>query len=311
MRQFKNWVGVWLRGVAMGAADVVPGVSGGTVAFITGIYEELLNSVRKINPAALPILLKQGIKPFWQHINGTFLLVLVLGILTSIALLASGIVYLLETHPVLIWSFFFGLILSSAVWMLGQVKQWQSSYFFALVCGAVFAYLLTVISPAQAIVTPLTVFLAGSVAICAMILPGISGSFLLLLMGMYAPVLTAIKSVDLVLIGSFVAGCAVGLLSFSHLLSWMFKRAHDFTVVVLTGFMLGSLNKVWPWKFTVSYRINSHGEQVPMVQENILPMSYQNLTGFEPLVWQAILLALLGAVLVYGVERLISNEHRE
>lgn len=303
MKQLKHLLGIWVRGVAMGAADVVPGVSGGTVAFITGIYEELLNSIKNLTPMALTILFKKGVKPFWAHINGNFLIALLLGILTSIALLARGIVYLLDNQPVLIWSFFFGLILSSAVWMLGQVKHWQSGYVMALLAGAGVAYVLTVISPAQALVTPLTVFLAGSVAICAMILPGISGSFLLLLMGMYSPVLTAIKSADVVLIGSFLGGCAVGILCFSHVLSWLFKRAHDLTIVVLIGFMVGSLNKVWPWKYTVSYRINSHGEQVPMMQDNILPMSYEHLSGLDPMIVPAVLLALLGVGVVFGIER--------
>ncbi len=307
MGRMKRLAGVWVRGIAMGAADVVPGVSGGTVAFITGIYETLLNSIKNINPFALKILFKQGAGAFWRHINGTFLLVLLAGILTSIAVLSRAIIYLLEVHPVLIWSFFFGLILSSAVWMLKQIGQWNINYLMALGIGIAVSYTLTIIAPAEALVTPLTVFMAGSIAICAMILPGISGSFLLLLMGMYAPVLNAIKTLDFLLIGSFLGGCVVGLLSFSHLLSWMFKRAHDLTIVVLTGFMLGSLNKVWPWKYTVSYRINSHGEQVPVMQDNILPMSYQHLSGFDPMIWQAVLLAAIGALLVLGIERMMTK----
>lgn len=308
MRQLRSWLGIWLRGVAMGAADVVPGVSGGTIAFISGIYEELLDSIRKINPTAVKILFKHGVKPCWEYINGTFLLVLLLGIVTSLASLSRLIVYLLDNHPVLIWSFFFGLIFSSALWMLGQVRRWQVNYVPVLLSGVVIAYLLTVVAPAQALVNPLTVFLAGSVAICAMILPGISGSFILLLIGMYAPVLTAVKGLDVSILGVFMAGCLFGLLTFSHLLSWMFRRAHDLTIVMLTGFMLGSLNKVWPWKYTVTYRIDSHGEKVPMMQDNILPGSYHNLTGGDPLVWQAILLAVVGAALVYGVERLIAKD---
>lgn len=308
MRGLKDWVGVWLRGVCMGAADVVPGVSGGTIAFISGIYEELLDSIRRINPKAIGILLKQGPLAAWQHINGTFLLVLVLGIGTSFLSLSRLIVYLLHNQPVMIWSFFFGLILGSALWMLAQVRQWGTSQLFSLLCGLVAAYLLTVIAPAEAVVTPVTVLLAGSVAICAMILPGISGSFILLLMGMYAPVLGAIKNFEWVLLGSFALGCVIGLLTFSHLLSWMFRRAHDLTVALLTGFMLGSLNKVWPWKYTLSYRINSHGEQVPLMQDNILPTSYQSLTGAEPLLWQALLLAIIGGALVYSLERFLNSK---
>ena len=145
-------------------------------------------------------------------------------------------------------------------------------------------------------------FLAGALAICAMILPGISGSFILLLLGMYAPIMGAIKGFELDILALFLAGCLIGLLSFSHLLSWMFRHFHDITVALLTGFMLGSLNKVWPWKFTTSYRINSHGEQVPLVQDNVLPLNYQALTGEEPFLWLAILLMMVGGLLVYILE---------
>ncbi len=302
MRQLKDWFYIWLRGVAMGAADAVPGVSGGTVAFITGIYEELIDSIRSITPAAAGLLFREGPRAFWAHINGTFLLVLMVGVLGSLLTLARLAVYLLENYPAMLWAFFFGLILSSAVWMLGQIRQWSSVTSLLLAVGAIVALALTLMTPVQAEVTSLSVFIAGGIAICAMILPGISGSFILLLMGMYAPIMGAVKGLEFDIIGLFLAGCVLGLLSFSHLLSWLFHHYHDQTVALLTGFMLGSLNKVWPWKYTTAYRINSHGDQVPLVQDNVLPGSYQALTGHEPYLVMAVLLMIAGAALVYILE---------
>ncbi len=286
----------------MGAADAVPGVSGGTVAFITGIYEELIESVRSINPKAIGVLFKSGPKAFWSHINGNFLLVLLFGILGSLLTLARLAIYMLETYPTMLWAFFFGLIVSSSVWMMSQVKQWDYNKVLILVFGGAVALMLTLVAPVQAEINSLSVFLAGCIAICAMILPGISGSFILLLMGMYVPIMGAIKGFELDILGLFMGGCVVGLLSFSHVLSWMFRHYHDLTVALLTGFMLGSLNKVWPWKYTTSYRINSHGDQVPLIQDNVLPANYQALTGEEPYLLLALLLMMIGAGLVYILE---------
>ncbi|MEH6626318.1 MAG: DUF368 domain-containing protein [Motiliproteus sp.] len=302
MRQVKDWVYLWLRGVVMGAADAVPGVSGGTVAFITGIYEELIESIRSINLTALRVLFKSGPKAFWGHINGNFLLVLLFGILGSLLTVARLVIYLLDTYPAMLWAFFFGLIVSSSLWMMAQVKQWDYSKVLMLVFGAAVALMLTLLVPVQAEISGLSVFLAGCIAICAMILPGISGSFILLLMGMYAPIMGAIKGFQLDILGLFLAGCVVGLLSFSHLLSWMFRHYHDLTMALLTGFMLGSLNKVWPWKYTTSYRINSHGDPIPLIQDNVLPLNYQALTGQEPYLLLAVLLMIIGASLVYILE---------
>lgn len=299
----RDWFFLFLRGVAMGAADAVPGVSGGTVAFISGIYEELVDSIRRITPQAAVILFKQGPVAFWQHINGTFLVVLIGGILASLASFARLAIYLLNNHPAMLWAFFFGLIVSSSVWMIRQVPRWDAGKIAVLWVGAAVAFTLTLVTPVEAEMTYLTIFLAGSIAICAMILPGISGSFILLLMGMYAPIMGAIKSFDLSIIGLFLGGCVIGLLSFSHLLGWMFRRFHDLTLALLTGFMLGSLNKVWPWKFTTAYRINSHGESVPLVQENVMPGSYQALTGDDPYLLLAVMLMLFGAALVYILEK--------
>lgn len=302
-RSARDWLMLFGKGVAMGAADAVPGVSGGTVAFISGIYEELIDSIRRITPSALPLIWQQGPSVFWQHINGTFLLVLLSGILGSLATLARLAIYLLEQHPTMLWAFFFGLIISSSLWMLGQIKQWNSRRVVALWLGATLSYLVTVLTPIETSTTSMTVFLAGSVAICAMILPGISGSFILLLLGLYGPIMSAIKGFDLQILMLFLAGCAAGLLSFSHLLAWMFRRYHDLTLALLTGVMIGSLNKIWPWKYTTHYRIDSKGDSVPLLQDNVLPADYSALTGHDPLLWGAIGLMLLGGLLVYMLER--------
>lgn len=301
-RTLRDWMFLFLKGMTMGAADAVPGVSGGTVAFITGIYEELLNSIRSITPAALMVLFRQGPAAFWRQINGTFLLVLLSGILLSLASVARLAVYLLEHHPALLWAFFFGLILASSVWMIRQIEGWNPRLLLAMLVGVMLAFKLTLITPAQMELTSITVFLAGAIAICAMILPGISGSFILLLLGMYAPIMGAIKELDLAVLGLFLAGCTIGLLSFSHLLSWMFRHYRHLTMALLTGFMIGSLNRVWPWKYTTSYRINSRGEPVPLQQDNILPANYEALTGQDSLLWGALALMLLGGLLVYILE---------
>ena len=302
-RGLGDWLALFGKGAAMGAADAIPGVSGGTIAFISGIYEELLRSIRRIRPQALGLLFSQGPVAFWRYINGTFLLVLLSGILLSLATFARLALFLLDQYPTLLWAFFFGLIVSSSVWMLGQVQRWNSQRVVALWLGAALSFVVTVLTPVEAQMTPLTVFGAGSVAICAMILPGISGSFILLLLGLYTPIMGAIKSFELSTLGLFMGGCVVGLLSFSHLLGWMFKHYRDLTLALLTGVMLGSLNKIWPWKYTTHYRINSHGDSVPLVQDNVLPGSYQALTGQEPFILGAVALMLLGAVAVYMLER--------
>ena len=299
----RDWLTIFFKGTAMGAADAIPGVSGGIVAFISGIYEELLDSIRKITPQALTRVWRQSPRAFWQHINGTFLLVLLSGIIISLASVARLAIYLLHQYPTLLWAFFFGLIVSSSIWMLTQVRRWDSRMIAAVWIGASLSYIVTVLAPVEAPISTWTVFGAGCIAICAMILPGISGSFILLLLGLYSPIMGAIKEFDLQILGLFMAGCATGLLSFSHLLAWMFRHYHDLTLALLTGVMLGSLNKVWPWKYTTHYRINSHGDSVPLLQDNVLPASYQALTGQQTYLLGALLLMLLGAVVVYMLER--------
>lgn len=286
----------------MGAADVVPGVSGGTVAFITGIYEELLTSIKSVNITALKLFSRQGPKAAWQHINGNFLVVLALGILTSIFSLARIISGLLEQQPLLVWSFFFGLILASSVHMARQLKVWNLQVVVAVLLGVVVAWGLAELKPAELPPAPLWVFLSGAIAICAMILPGISGSFILLLLGMYAHILAAVKQLDLLILACFAAGCGIGLLSFANLLSWLFKRFHDLTLSLLTGFLMGSLYLVWPWKHTLSTYQNSKGEQMALVRENVLPGGFLELTGVDPQTLMCLALALGGLLAVLFLE---------
>ncbi|MAG66575.1 MULTISPECIES: DUF368 domain-containing protein [Pseudomonadaceae] len=298
----KEYLLIFLRGVAMGAADVVPGVSGGTIAFISGIYDRLLAAIAACTPDKLIWLLRGRIAETWRAVDGAFLATLLAGILCSIASLARLITYLLEHHGVLLWSFFFGLILVSVYLVGREISRWNAWTLLAAVAGALFAYVITVASPLALSVTPLNVFLGGCIAICAMILPGISGSFILLLLGLYSGVLHAVKTADLGLLGLFALGCVVGLLSFSRLLSWLLSHARNVTLAFLTGLLVGSLNKVWPWKQTLTWRTNSHGEQVPLTEANLLPQHYSQLTG-EASLWQAgLALMVLGVVLVLLLE---------
>lgn len=286
----------------MGAADVVPGVSGGTVAFITGIYEELLNSIKSINPKALVILFKQGPAACWQSINGNFLLALMLGILTSILALARLVSFLLDKHPLLLWSFFFGLIAASSLHMLKQIKQWQIGTLLMLLLGFIVAYAIGELKPSELAADLPLVFLSGCIAICAMILPGISGSFILVLLGMYGHILGAVKDFNWLLLATFALGCGTGLLSFSHLLSWLFSRFHDLTLALLTGFLLGSLSLVWPWKHTLSYYENSKGISLALQQENVLPATFERLSGASPDTLFCVILMVFGLLVVFSLE---------
>ncbi|MCT7358312.1 DUF368 domain-containing protein [Thalassolituus pacificus] len=287
---------LFLKGIAMGAADVVPGVSGGTIAFVTGIYTELLDSIKSINLHALKTLFKEGPRAFWQSINGTFLLVLGSGILLALLSLARGIHYLLMNYPVWLWAFFFGLILASC-WHIGkEIKRRGLPQLALLAAGAIVAGFISTASPTSVTATPLIILLAGSIAICAMILPGISGSFILLLMGLYEPVLGAVKQLDIQLLGTFAVGALIGLMAFSRLLSWLLHHYKDAMFALLTGFMAGSLLKVWPWKETLSSRLNSQGVEVPFIQSNVLPDSDISLL-------LALVLMAAGALLVLGLER--------
>jgi putative membrane protein len=307
-RKFIDYLLISLKGIGMGAADVVPGVSGGTIAFISGIYEELLNSIKSVNFKAVKILFKGGIKEFWNAINGNFLTALLLGIAISILSLARAILYLLENFPIHVWAFFFGLILASALIIAADIKKWTPGVLIAIFVGTSIAYIVTVISPAETPTSSWSIFLTGMVAICAMILPGISGSFILLLMGKYEFILSALKDLNITVIAIFCAGCVAGLLGFSHLLSWMFTKYRDLTIGMLAGFMIGSLNKVWPWKETLQWRINSKGENVPFLQENILPGKYEQIYNEPSFLFGAILLFITGFIIIYLLEKIINKK---
>lgn len=291
-----------LKGCAMGAADVVPGVSGGTIAFITGIYEELINSIKSIDLQALKLLLTFKLAEFWKKINGTFLLSVVGGIAISIFSLAKLMTWLLVNHPIYIWSFFFGLIIISSVLVAKEIKKWDIFTIISLLAGAAAAYTITVMSPASTPNTWWFIILSGAIAICAMILPGISGAFILLLLGKYTYILTAVSNLDVGTILLFVVGAAAGIISFSHLLSWLLKNYHTLTVALLTGFMVGSLNKVWPWKHTLETYIDTHGVEQVLVETNVSPGKFAGITGSDPLIWQAIVMCVAGILLIGGIE---------
>ncbi|MDX1732872.1 MAG: DUF368 domain-containing protein [Halioglobus sp.] len=294
-------LGVFLRGMLMGAADIVPGVSGGTMAFITGIYDTLLASIRAVDMEFLRRVLRLDIAGAWEHVNGGFLLALVLGIATSIFSLARGISWLLEHHPVPLWAFFFGLILASALVLLEQVERWNLRRVLSLAVGIAVALFIALSPVLDLQVGYGGVFFAGFLAICAMILPGISGSFILVLLGMYATVLVAIKSLDLLFILVFVVGAASGLMCFSRLLYWLLQRFHQATMALLTGFLFGSLAVVWPWKRVLSWVAGSDGGLKPAQQLPVLPAEFQVFTGQVPQVGLCAALAVAGFALVWFI----------
>jgi putative membrane protein len=287
----------------MGTADVIPGVSGGTVAFITGIYEELLNSIKSIDKEAFQLLLRFKVSEFWKRINGPFLITVLGGIVTSLVSLARLMTYLLDNHPIQIWSFFFGLILISSPLILRDIRTWNAGTALSFVIGIVAAYLITILSPTETPTNLLFIFFCGALAICAMILPGISGAFILLLIGKYEYMITALIELNFPVITVFVAGCFFGLLGFSHFLSWILKHYRFPTLAMLAGFMIGSLNKVWPWKEVTLFRINHEGVRVPAFDRSIWPWDYLEKTGQDPLLFKAILFAAIGIFMVVAIEK--------
>ena len=301
-KNIRDYLLLTLKGMAMGAADVVPGVSGGTIALITGIYEELIFSIKSINLKALKLLLSGRPAAFWKAINGSFLLSVLLGIAISIFSLAKGLTFLLHHYPILVWSFFFGLIVASAIYVARTIKAWNAGAVIAGIAGIVIAYFITVISPAEANTTWFYIFFSGMIAICAMILPGISGSFILVLLGMYQFILGAVVDLNIPVLLVFVAGAAIGIIGFSNVLSWLLKKFHTLTIALLAGFMVGSLNKIWPWKEVTESFIDRHGEVRPLAEKNILPTTYENLTGNESLLWGAIFFLVVGFVLIFVIE---------
>lgn len=301
-----HYLSLVLRGMGMGAADVVPGVSGGTIAFITGIYEELVNSIKGINLEAFRLFFTGRWKSFWKHINGNFLLAVFGGVFLSVLSLAHVLEYLLEHQPIMIWSFFFGLVLASSYVVSRRITKWEYAKVVALVGGIGIAFYITSITPTTTTDASWFIILSGGLASCAMILPGISGSFILLLLGKYSFALHAVNEriiIDLLLLG---AGAVTGLILFANLLSWLLRKYHDFTIAVLVGFMVGSLNKIWPWKETLK-TILVEGELKPLVEKNIMPVVGDSSDQF----WMAILMALAGVALIFLIEVVLNGKHKE
>ena len=298
-RRLIDYVIISLKGAAMGAADAVPGVSGGTIAFISGIYEELIDTISGVNLSLFSTLKKQGFKAFWEQLNGNFIFALLVGILISFISFMRLAKYLLENHPILIWSFFFGLIIASIYFIGKQITKWNVAAIIGVIIGTIIAFNITTIAASEVNDSPYFLFFAGALAICAMILPGISGSFILVILGAYKTLSDAIHDFDLKKLALFVGGAIVGLLSFSHVLKWLFKTFHNLTLALLTGFILGSLNKVWPWKKVLSWRENSKGIQVPLHEESISPLLYE---GDNKLVL-AISFIIIGFLTIFLLER--------
>lgn len=298
-----HYVGVAFKGLCMGAADVIPGVSGGTIAFLMGIYQELIDSIKSVNGAAVKLLFQFKIKEFWAHINGTFLVCLLAGILTSVFSLARLMKYLLEFHPIPLWSFFFGLILASAVYILKELDKWSLKNILCLLAGIAVAGYICLAGPSTTPDAYWFIFLSGAIAICAMILPGISGSFILLLMGKYAFIMESVTSMNIPVLVVFALGAGIGILSFSHLLSWLLKRYYMQTIALLSGFMIGSLIKVWPWKEQVITKTAEvAGESLPVVDIPVLPGTFAQLSGSPALLGQAVGFAVLGIFIVLAIE---------
>lgn len=288
----------------MGAADVVPGISGGTIAFISGIYEELLQSIKSIDAEALRLLSRFRIAEFWQKINGSFLVVLFSGILTSLLILSRVILYVLRNYPIFIWSFFFGVILISALLVLRKITDWKMNSILPLFLGIAIVYLLTRVSPVQTPDNLFFIFFAGLVTALAMILPGVSGAFILILLGKYQLMAGSLREFNLPVLAVFVAGSVAGLLSFSRILTGILKNYHNATVALLAGFMLGALNKVWPWRQVLEYVTDREGKQIPAIDKSILPWNYFELTGKDPQVFQAIMMMAVGVFIVVLIEKI-------
>ena len=287
----------------MGAADVVPGVSGGTIAFISGIYEELVTSLNNINLSFFREWKKEGFLHAWKSLNGNFLLALAIGIAISVLSLAQLISWLLENEPILVWSFFFGLVLASIFFVARDIKKWHISTVIIFLLGTVLAYIITSMTPATNNESLPFLFLSGALAVCAMILPGISGAFILVLLGSYKTVLDAVHQRDYLIILVVGLGAIFGLLSFARLLKWMFLRYKNLTLALLTGFILGSLNKIWPWKKVLESKEVAE-KTIVLKEANISPFAYQGDNQLQT----AILLAIIGFSVIFILEKMASKK---
>jgi len=307
MKKGNELFGVALKGLAMGIAEVIPGVSGGTIAFISGIYERLIQSIRNIlGPELFRAWKSGGIREVWKTIDGLFMVYLLGGMAVGLISGVFGVSHLLENYPQLLWAFFFGLIIASSLFVGRQVGRWNTVSILSLVIGTGLALWYTLAVPGQGTDNPLFIFLAGAIAISALMLPGGAGSFMLVLMGMYSQIIGSLKLflkeqdlASLTTIGLFALGCLLGLGLFSRVLSWLFRHFHDATMAALTGFMLGSLNKIWPWKVVLEYRMNSKGIPEPLIEQNVWPWDFQG----TPYVGGVLVLIALGMLVVFLLEK--------
>ncbi len=300
-RSFFEYLVLTAKGFCMGASDVIPGVSGGTMAFILGIYEELIDAIRSFDLKGIKLLLTLKLRDLLDHISWQFVLALGVGILMAIFTLSRVLSWLLQNKPVLIWSFFLGLILASAFSVSRRVEEWRLYTWLGLLGGAIGTYFLVGLVPVSTPDDPWFLFLSGAIAICAMILPGISGAFILVLLGKYQFVLEAVNNRDFIVLAMVAAGAVIGIAAFSRLLGWLLRNCHDFMVAVLTGLMLGSLRKVWPWKETLETIVGSHGKVIPIVQTNTLPAHW----NVEVL--SALCLIGIGFLIVFSLDRLVGK----
>lgn len=302
-RSLPGYIHLIVSGFLIGGANVVPGVSGGTMALILGIFEELVESLRMAGrPEFFRALLGFRLKDAWRIVNGNFLLAIAVGALLAVLVLVPGLEWMLINQPVIIWSFFFGLVLGSVLLIVVSIHHWTPGLAAALLIGAAGAYWIVGMVPVQTPESWWFLLLSGGLAICAMILPGISGSFILVLVGKYEFFVRAVNSRDLLPLLWAGIGAAVGLVTFAQLLSWLFKRYHDATMAVLTGFMLGSLRKIWPWKETLETYTDRHGELVPLLEKNILPALRVD-GAFNGEILYALLAAFIGLAMVLLIER--------
>ncbi|UII75256.1 DUF368 domain-containing protein [Flagellimonas sp. HMM57] len=303
VRQLIDYVFVTLKGMAMGAADVVPGVSGGTIAFISGIYEELISSINNINLSLFKTLQKEGVKAFWDKANGNFLLALFLGIFISVVSLAKFLSWLLENKPILLWSFFFGLVFASIFFVGKEIAKWNFGTISIFLIGAALAFVITELPPNENVNSLPYLFLSGALAVCAMILPGISGAFILVLLGSYKTILDAVHEKDIKIVITVGLGAIFGLLSFARILKWMFNHYKNITLALLTGFILGSLNKIWPWKKVLETR--TFGDKTIVIDDmNVWPWAFE---GDNQLIL-ALILAITGFSLIFILERFASKK---
>jgi putative membrane protein len=302
MRSLSQNLLLFLKGIAMGAADVVPGVSGGTIAFVSGIYIELIDSIKSLNLNALKVLRSQGLAAAWKHINGNFLAVLLSGVLTSLFSLAVVMQFLLAEHPLPLWSFFVGLIAGSVIYLLRQhpFGHWQDALLFAF--GIATAWGVSVAPAVQLEGTHLTMFFAGSIALCAMILPGISGSFILVLLGLYPVFIGAIADFKIDILIVFGFGGILGLMLFSRLLSWLLTHYESTVISTMCGFLVGSLAIIWPWKQVLDSVLSHSGKTVVLASQNLWPSEFLELVGKDPQTLLSLSAMLFGLILVLGLE---------